>query len=367
MGTHTRANGGSTSGIIELHGVGQAPTLVPASQRALAYALEYHARQSEPSTDEVLDEWRGKPDRLGTLKAGVGYLLAGDRARARSLLVKSVPNSSVFNTPALVLALRQLEPVLDAETRRIILEALRTIDTRGSEDIIAGRNNNIPLLAWTTRIAQGVLFGIPERVDAGRRALERLTDLVATHGTLPEFNSPTYHAITLSCLRSIVLLGEPTTSRLAARLERHLWQEMAWRYHPKLRSLCGPWGRAYHDSLVGASGLVPLLLHIAWGALFDPSVAYPYRHAHDNLHGALFPLMLQGFGGSCARTALQKSYPLAVCASAEQVQRKLGDDEHRTWVAGGIAELTTWMDENLAVGSASRSHVHGMQNATYLA
>lgn len=353
--------------ILRFQGVGQAPALSPAARRGLDWALEFAARYSDASTGDILHEWTGAPYHHATLYAAFAYLVAGDPARAKALLRRPEVMRNLFNTPVLVVMLKGLDPLLDDETRQLVLNALRTMDTTGAEDIIAGRNINIPMLAWTARIAQGVLFGKPDLVAAGRRALERLTDLVAAHGSIPEFNCPSYDVATLTALRAIVLLDEPETSRLAARLERHLWEELAWRYHPNLRVAAGPWGRAYQSDLIGGASLTQLMLHIAWDALFDPAVAYPYHLAHGHLHGAVLPVLLETLPFDVREVALDKQFPLAVTSSSEQVLRKLGDDEHRTWVPGGIADLATWMDEHLAVGTASRSHVHGLQNATYLA
>ncbi len=206
-----------------------------------------------------------------------------------------------------------------------------------------------------------------EAVEEGLHALERLADLVAAHGTIPEFNSPTYHPITLLLLRVISILGEPRTSSLASRLEKHLWTEVAWRWHPRLRQLCGPWGRAYHDSLVGGSGLMLMLADIMWGAFYDESVAFRYQHGHDLTFAPVLALLAQGHPVDVMRVALEKDFPLTVKASAEQVSVRFGDDEHTSWVPGGIAELTTWMDRNLAVGTASRSHIHAIQNGSFIA
>jgi len=204
-------------------------------------------------------------------------------------------------------------------------------------------------------------------VEAGVDALEQLTDLVQTHGTIPEFNCPGYHGMTLLALRAIVLLDEPRTAGLASALERHLWAEMAWRYNPRLRVLGGPWGRAYHGDLVGGTDTVQLMLHIAWGAFFDPAPGYAYDQAHAHTQGGVLPLMLSDFPFDVEEMALKKPLPVTVCSSAEQVMVRMGDEAHTAWVPGGIAELTTWIDENITVGTANRSHLHGMQNATYLA
>ena len=305
-----------------------------------------------------------------SLLAGLALLLSGEPERvqrAKALLTDPEVYEVHFAAPIIVMALKKAGPMLDEEMLAALLTNLERFDTSESEDIIAGRNINIPLHAWTCRIAQGVLFNRPEQVEAGTAALEQLTDLVQAHGTIPEFNCPGYHGMTLIALRAIVLLAEPRTAGLAAALERHLWAEMAWRYNPRLGLLGGPWGRAYHGDLAGPTDTVQLMLHIAWGAFFDPAPGYAYEIAHAHTHGGLLPLMLRDFPFDVEDIALEKPLPVAVRSSAEQIMVHMGDEAHTAWVPGGIAELTTWIDENMTVGTASRSHLHGMQNATYLA
>jgi hypothetical protein len=346
------------------------PSLSPAARRAVEWACEYAETCCEPATGFVLNYSFGTHSPHASLLAGLAFLLSGEPERvqrAQALLTNPQVYEVHFAAPVIVVALKKAGPVLDEEVRDALLSNLERFDTSSSEDIIAGRNINIPLHTWTCRIAQGVLFNLPEQVGAGVTALAQLTDLVQTHGTIPEFNCPGYHGMTLIALRAIVLLDEPRTAALAAALERHLWAEMAWRYNPRLRVLGGPWGRAYHGDLVGGTDTVQLMLHIAWGALFDPAPGYAYQTAHAHTHGGLLPLMLDDFPFDVTDIALRKALPVAVCSSAEQAMVLMGDEEHTAWVPGGIAELTTWMDENTTVGTANRSHVHGMQNATYLA
>jgi hypothetical protein len=237
----------------------------------------------------------------------------------------------------------------------------------GGEMIIAGRNINIPMGAWMGWIVGAAANKDEAKLQEGIKALEKLTDLVAAHGEIPEYNSSTYHPLTLMYLRGICLADEPRTKRLASALEEHIWASLAWRWHPRLGQPCGPWGRAYHDSLIGASGMTHLLGGVAWGGMYDPEPGYRTLHAHDNPFGPLLVLLVKNLPFDTSHIVRNKPLPITVVSRAEQAVVRLGRGPHLTWVPGGIAELTTWMDENLAVGSASRNHIHGMQNGTYLA
>lgn len=266
-----------------------------------------------------------------------------------------------------LILLREASPLFAPQTLTALEDDLRAGAGSGGEDIIAGRNINIPLGTWARRVAGAHVNKSPAQLEPCVSALARLTDLVTAHGSHPEFNSPTYEALTLIHLRTIGLTGEPSVCAYSLPLEQYLWESLAWRWHPRLGQLCGPWARAYHDSLIGASGVVPMLADIAWGGFYDDRVAYPYEHAHDHLFGAVLPYLVQSVPFDASHIAKRKPLPLTITSSAEQVMVRMGSADRLTWVPGGVAELTTWMDDNLAVGSATRSHLHAQQNGTYVA
>ena len=151
-----------------------------------------------------------------------------------------------FNACAALATLRQAPEVVDDSLEELIRESIRIEMDQPTQDIIAGRNNNLPLMAWAVRIVGGVMFDRPDLVEGGVKALEQLTDLVAAHGSLPEFNSPTYHPVTLYALRVICLWGEERTIALASALERHLWRNMALRWPPAHQTALRPLGTGVH-------------------------------------------------------------------------------------------------------------------------
>jgi len=356
--------------ILRWETAGEPPWLSDAARRAVRVACACADRYADASSGLITNEKRDAPDLRGSLHAAIAFLLSGEPervSRGRAILDTLRHSGNRFIPTTALLTLHRAEPLLDDGTRRGLQEAVRSVIDVEEEDIMAGRNINIPLQNWTARIGAGLMFNRPDLVEAGATILDRFTDMVAAHGSSPEFNSPTYDALTLQMLRIICLLGEPSTSAPASRLEQHLWTEIAWRFHPRLRQICGPWSRAYQDSLAGASGNMLMLTDLLWGACYDEHVAYQFEHAHDHLFAGPFILLAQDLPVEVSHIALEKRYPLTVTSSAEQVVVHMGDDEHTHWVPGGIADLTTWMDEDVAVGTASRSHLHGMYNATYLA
>ena len=117
----------------------------------------------------------------------------------------------------------------------------------------------------------------------------------------------------------------------------------------------------------GGLGIVLMLADMMWGTFYDDEVAYDYEHGHDHAYGGILPLLAHCPPIDVSEIALRKKMSVTVMASAEQAMVKLGNEDVLTWIPGGIADLTTWMDNNLAVGTASKAHVHGMQNGNYIA
>jgi hypothetical protein len=352
-------------------GHGGQPVLSIAARKAVDAACRYYDRFFEEERGLVRSDLTWDPDSRSTFLCAMSLMLsgrAGGRIQAGRLLDNLIASGDDFDVPLALLALYACGPILEEGVREGLRRAVERAASWEGEDIIAGRNINIPLATWTGRIGAGVLFQRPDLVSAGAEALEGLIDIVKDHGTIPEFNSPTYHPITLMLLRTICLLGEPRISTLAGRLERHLWRELAWRWHPRLRQICGPWSRAYLDTLVGGSGMLLMLADIVWGAFYDETVAYRYGHAHDHSFGGALTLLASQLPAlGLEGIALEKELPLTVTSSAEQVAFRFGDGARSTWVPGGVADLMTWMDENTAVGTSSRPHIHGLQGAGYVA
>ncbi len=349
---------------------GAVQLLDPSAKRALSIAERYADHFTNSETGLVNGEEYGGADTRGTLYCAIGFLMSEKAERieqGHKWLDQLGVQGGHFNVMAGLLALYHLSPALSSVQKENFYQAIKGFLKGDGEDIIAGRNNNIPLGNWTGRLAAGLMFDDMQLVTDSVYALEKLVRLIEPHGTLPEFNSPTYHPVTLLLLRIICQLGEPRSTQIASRLEQHLWLELAWRWHPRIRQLCGPWGRAYHDSLYGGSGLVPMLADLFWGGFYDESVAYQFFHAHDHAYASLLVLLAHQHPVDVSKVALYKPLPVTVLSSAEQSLVKLGDEDQITWIPGGVSELTTWMDENLSVATATKTHVHGMQNASYIA
>ena len=336
-----------------------------ARRRAITLACAYTDTHYNEALGKVTTNAFLDVSERETVFGSVAYFASGEPeriARGNAILQRLGPVKDGFSLNAALVILLKLDDCLESDTRDILRQSIEDFIDVPAEDIIAGRNNNLPMQTWTVRIAAGHWFNEPDLVEGGIDALQRLTDMVADHGTIPEFNSPVYHSVMFQLLRTIQLIGEPQTSTLAERLERHLWNEIAWRFHPTLHVPAGPWSRIYHDGLVGGGTLLSFALDIRWGSFYDDSIPEKYDHGFELNCGGVVATYANDYPDVRA-IALDKPLPVTVVARAEQVDYHVGT----TWVPGGIAEITTWMDRNLAVGTATRPHGHGMQNASYLA
>ena len=341
------------------------PRVEEAKKRLIENACGYGDRHYDEATC-LLDVGTGDHHNRENLYCALAYLMTGapERvARAKGIIRALGILRGNFGLTAAVAALLRMDHLLDDEIRTQFRDSVRAFIDVPHEDIISGRNVNIPMQAWTVRIAAGHWFDRPDLVAGGLNALERLAAIVEDHGTIPEFNSPVYHSVMLSILRSIVDIGEPRTSALAARLERHLWEEAAWRFHPNLHVLAGPYSRVYQDGLVGGGSLVHGVFDLLWGALVVPETCAQYDHDYEFNSTIQHVGQLDGFPSDLDAIALGKPLPVTVTSATEIADVRLGD----CWAPGGIADVTTWMDAHLSVGTASRPFGHGMQTAAWVA
>ena len=163
---------GSSSGnqIIYWDEDGKISHLSPQARRVVQVACEYADRFTDPETGMVEGDEHPGPDTRSSLYCAIAFLLSTEPKRIKAgkeLLRKIGSAGGHFNMMAEALALAQINPLLDDEDRQNFHQAIRGFIDSGGEDIIAGRNINIPLGNWTGRIIAGVMFDRPDHVDRG--------------------------------------------------------------------------------------------------------------------------------------------------------------------------------------------------------
>lgn len=107
--------------------------------------------------------------------------------------------------------------------------------------------------------AEGVAEGAIE-------SLKGLVELLNRRGLLSEHTSPTYSAITLTCLADIVELSENAEAReLALHAEERVWEDVLAHFHVPTGTMAGPFSRAYTADLLAHPHNIHVVLRMILG------------------------------------------------------------------------------------------------------
>ena len=204
---------------------------------------------------------------------------------------------------------------------------------------------NIALSDISNSVLGGEATGDSNYVERGHRRLEEWLSFTAESGAPQEYNSPTYMAVDLARMAVLAELTDDPEIAMKARLaEELLWLHVATHYHPDLAQLCGPHSRSYFDGWTGAGGYLKLML---WRLVGDEQLrrtpaAYVSRSREEGHIGAALeglhpPAYIEGL-------LRRKQYPYATCETTDR--------------ARGL-DITTFMTERYALGTASRSFTVG--------
>jgi hypothetical protein len=150
---------------------------------------------------------------------------------------------------------------------------------------------NIYLLRIALLACASLIVGNKQWLIEAQRLMEDGCARIARHGTMHEFNSPTYYGVNLFALKMIQQFDESESMQAFAHmLESSLWHGVAQLYHAELQNLCGPFDRAYGMDMRAYVSLLGL-----WIALIDgvenaplPSITNGTQHAHDFPFAACF-------------------------------------------------------------------------------
>lgn len=146
------------------------------------------------------------------------------------------------------------------------------------------------LILWTAR-----RLGNDEWVRAAEAYADRVYGLFGREGSLCEFNSPTYTGVSLNALGYWTTV--PRVDSLRERgesMERALWEQLGEFFHPTLRTLCGPYDRAYGMDTRGS-----ISNDYAWlateGVNGDPPVTSHHTAVPANYGATLLAILLRGW------------------------------------------------------------------------
>ncbi len=270
---------------------------------------------------------------------------------------------------------------LDVELRERLLSKLADALPAEAQQTFRGYNDNFPAMAALAAIVGGEMTGQPEVVKGGLRCLESLRHLLLRRGFLSEYASPTYSAITLTCLAEVVELAKHREAKdLALAGEQRIWFELTGRFHPATSFIAGPHSRAYMVDMCAHLHTSHIALYQVLGdaVWINPTyTAFPPTEGQA-LHGGLG--LLHGHVAwqttptyhlpvDAARLALDKPMPCTVEADCEQAafSRNVWNGERHpiTPLAefqASDSHLVTHMTAEYTLGTSSRPSMDGWQH-----
>lgn len=279
------------------------------------------------------------------------------------------------HTPATMLAiLHAAREHLDEPVRQHMRKAI------GADLVIAAgvqwRDGNVnhPLGAYATLILGGELCGAGWAVQLGfsrLRELQRVTGDRRGRGKrqagMSEYNSPTYTALDLVFLALIAAYAaDPQARALALWLEQRLWIDCALHYHAPSQQFAGPHSRCYQEDSTGGFSSLHAVLYAAtgWPIYRDPSLCVRFDHPSTLLQCALTAITPFHLNDTIIRLFTAKPLPLSVRMTtySEQYHENASGPafpfDHEVY-PGGWRDLTTFMNEEWALGTASLPYVNG--------
>lgn len=290
-------------------------------------------------------------------------------------LLGTITGGDGTHTPATMLAiLHGVGGELDHKVRHHMQEAIRA-------DLVAAAgvqwrdgNVNHPLGAYATLILGGELCGGAWAVDLGiqrLREFQRITGDRRGRGKrqagMSEYNSPTYTALDLVFLALIAAYAShPGARALALWLEERLWIDCALHYHAPSQQFAGPHSRCYQEDSTGGFSSLHAVLSAAtgWPLYRDPSLCVRFDHPSTLLQCALTAITPFHWNDGISRLFTDKPLPLSIRMTtyAEQYHENASGQgfpfDHEVY-PGGWRELTTFMNEEWALGTASLPYVNG--------
>ncbi len=242
---------------------------------------------------------------------------------------------------------RKLSPRTADSIRSMIALGLQEIDRLD----VHPSYTNIVLSDICNSVLGGQLIADDDFVERGARRLDEWFAFTNASGAPHEYNSPTYAAVDIARLAHLAEHAKSRAIALKARVaEERLWLHVATHYHPELGQLAGPHSRSYRDGWTGAGGYLKLQL---WRLLGDDKLRRetPYwgapvargivgrEEGHTGV--ALTPF-------HCTHEALTKLR-----------QKRYAYETVETPDAAAALDITTYMTESYALGTASRSYEVG--------
>lgn len=211
-----------------------------------------------------------------------------------------------------------------------------------------GMNDNFGAMEIFSLAMAGQLTGRPELEDNAEKKLRDLCKRLDQSGTIAEFNSPTYTAITLGMMADLVNYSRNEAIVAAARqIETQLWFDFCARFHPPSSQMGGPSSRSYMADSCGHMYNARFLFHLVFGEAIQPVSPLRYSYGPENR-------MVQHHGNRAFIPAngcwvVAPNYHVPETAAAGLVNRQYPFEAHGTALCA-----FTWMPDEWRVRPEGR-------------
>jgi hypothetical protein len=239
-------------------------------------------------------------------------------------------------------------------------------------------------------------------VDLAGRRLRRFRDVIGgrrgryrRQAEMSEYNSLTYTALDLWFLALLASHAPGSVRDTALFLEQRLWVDVAFQYHPPSGQFAGPHSRSYHeDSFGGYSALhCTMALALDIPMVLDPGLAVRFNHPSNLVQNGFLALLQFHPPPEARQIALDKPFPFlkrtttygeSYHENSRRAPEKTAVDGPSPGLTGGVprvagaevslpetpfafeeevypggwSDLTTFMTETYALGSASLPYVN---------
>jgi hypothetical protein len=310
----------------------------------------------------------------------------GQRRADGNRLLRSLQSTDGTHTPASMIAVLQgAQEHLDSSTTNALRASVKSELVAAAETEWKDGNVNHPLGAYCTLILGGEMHGERWAIELGLRRLRRFQKRIGDHRSrklrqaeMSEYNSLTYTSLDLTFLAFIAEYTREHEARsLALFLEEALWVNVAMHYHAPSHQFAGPHSRSYfEDSFGGYSVLHGALLAASGRPVFlDPALSVRFDHPSDLLQNALTAITPYHMPERAKLIAWEKPFPYsfrmttygesyhensrrdtAPGSSGSAAERPFAFDEEV--YPGGWTDLTTYLTQEYALGSAGRPYVN---------
>jgi len=367
----------------------------PQRDRLLAWARAAGSRYQDPRTGLCLIE----RDTAWYASSLLACDEPQERARGNAIL-RSLQSRDGTHTPAtFLIILHALREALEPATVQHLGDQITSALVPAAEVTFHDGNVNHPLGAYCTLILGGEICGAPWAVALGSRRLAEFQRRIGDHrgrfrrqAQMSEYNSLTYTPLSLCFLAAVASYASDALSqRMASFLEERLWVDVAMHFHGPSQQFAGPHARSYAEDSLGGFSAMHCTMMAAFGCDLFVDAALPERFAHPSnfFQNALAAVLPFHVPESARRIAFEKPFPYLLRTttygeSYHENNRRLDDVTGEMLLAlmngatgeirsasqgemfafddevyhGGWSELTTYMEEGFAVGSALLPYVN---------